>query len=270
MRHQDYQVASGGTIGRDHRIVPKNCQDDHWVVRIAEGTIGIVADGCGSGVHSEVGASIGVRLLGTSLITELQTTPDEPPRWQRVQQHVLSSLDVLARQLGGNYRQTVEEYFLFTLVGFVLTNQIATFFAFGDGMAIVNGRSYELGSFPGNAPPYVGYGLLGKAVDVDPAELQFKVVTQLDTSAVQHFLVGSDGVSDLMKAAERPLPGLDTPVGSIAQFWQQDRYFANPALVSRQLNLVARDWPRKEPRPGLLPDDTTLIVGRRPLGAEGA
>ena len=61
------------------------------------------------------------------------------------------------------------------------------------------------------------------------------------------------------------------PVGPLDQFWQDDRYFGNPALLERRLHLIGSDWVRfktesgtKEQLNGLLPDDTTMVVGRRP------
>jgi hypothetical protein len=56
---------------------------------------------------------------------------------------------------------------------------------------------------------------------------------------------------------------LSDVVGPLDQFYRQDRYFANPELISRRLKLISRDWPMSNPQPGLLHDDTTLIVGRR-------
>ncbi|MDB5184959.1 MAG: hypothetical protein JWN38_767 [Candidatus Saccharibacteria bacterium] len=264
MSHQEVQIAYGSTIGRDHRAVPKNCQDDLRVVRTEQCTIGIVADGCGSGAHSEVGAQIGVRVLAECLEAEVRDRSGSDIRWPRVQQHVLATLDVLARQMGGNYRQVVEEYFLFTIVGVLLTDKDATFFALGDGVIIVNGYELTLGPFEGNKPPYLGYGLLLPDVDIEPDLVQFRTVCWLPLKAVQHFLIGSDGVQDLIDAETKCLPGLAEPVGSIAGFWERDRYFgANHELLNRQLKLISRDWPKRDPQPGLLPDDTSMIVGRK-------
>ncbi|MDO8622315.1 MAG: protein phosphatase 2C domain-containing protein, partial [bacterium] len=55
---------------------------------------------------------------------------------------------------------------------------------------------------------------------------------------------------------------------SIDQFWTDDRYFRNPDMVRRRLTLVNREAVRAENgmlarTPGLLPDDTTLVVIRR-------
>jgi hypothetical protein len=266
MSHWDLQVASGSVIGRDHRTAGRNRQDDLRVVRTETCTVGIVADGCGSGTRSEVGASLGVRILAESICAEADKAGTASGlRWRRVQQQLLSMLDVNARLMGGNYRQTVEEYFLFTLVGVLLTDDYATFFALGDGVVIVNGKEYSLGPFEGNKPPYIGYGLLLDNIDIEPEQVSIRVIEQIPLKELRHFLIGSDGVTDLMGLAERQLPGMpDKTVGEIDSFWSDDRYFGpNDALVSRALTLIARDWPRHSPKSGLLHDDTSLIAGRR-------
>jgi serine/threonine protein phosphatase PrpC len=265
--YQWFRLAQGSTMGRDHRLVPKNCQDATYVNAEQENfRFGVIADGCGSSARSEVGAQLGVRLVSEALRAELAgATRCQAPdiNWRRVQQHVLASLDVLARQMGGDYRKTVEEYFLFTIVGVVLAGQLATFFALGDGVVIVNGFQYQLGPFAGNMPPYAGYGLISDKLTIDPDSVVLRPVLQVPLTELDSFLIGSDGVMDIINAAEKMVPGLGNPVGSIAQFWEDDRYFqGNPELVSRRLKLLARDWPKHDPEPGLLPDDTSLIVGQ--------
>ncbi|HVX23870.1 MAG TPA: protein phosphatase 2C domain-containing protein [Candidatus Saccharimonadales bacterium] len=264
MSQTAFELAGGSTVGRDHRLVPKNCQDGWYVVRDEFSTIAIVTDGCGSSPHSEVGALAGARLLATALQVELRQTG--VVNWIRVRRHLLATLDILAQQMGGHYRRTIEDYFLFTVVGAILTDTQATFFACGDGVVIINGQVQTLGPFANNSPPYVGYGLIAEQLS-DPAlgEQGFDVVCELPLPELEHFVIGCDGVIDLIKAADLRRPGSDQSVGDISQFWQEYRYFANPELVSRELRLVARDWPKREPEPGLLPDDTTLIIGRRPI-----
>jgi hypothetical protein len=86
---------------------------------------------------------------------------------------------------------------------------------------------------------------------------------------VESILIGTDGVSDLIKAANCNLPGKSELVGEIGQFWEDDRYFKNPDAIRRQLALINRevtkpDWPEHQltKEVGLLPDDTTLVVMR--------
>lgn len=258
----NFALAGGSVIGRDHRLVPKNNQDSWSIWQSDKLTIAVVADGCGSGAHSEVGAKIGVSLISRLLRSEYQA--DGRIHWSRVQLQAVSQLDVLARAMGENYRTVVEQYLLFTLVGVVINEQSTQFFALGDGCVIVNGDSIPLGPFPGNMPPYLGYNLLPGELAIDERSLRLTPLLTLPTQDLGTFLIGTDGVDDLVRSSETNMPGMAKPVGAIDQFWQNDRYFrGNPELVTRQLKLIGRDWPLHDPQPGLLHDDTTLIAGRR-------
>jgi serine/threonine protein phosphatase PrpC len=260
----EYQIAGGSMIGRDHRLVPKNNQDSWSIWRFDDVTIGIVADGCGSGAQSEVGAKLGVQLLGTCLRKDYR--PDQTIRWQRVQQHMLTQLDGLAQAMGDDYRKIVEAYFLFTLLGVIIDDRTATFFALGDGTIIINGQQLPIGPFAGNMPPYLGYCLLPGELAINSGSLRLEPVAEVPVGQLESFLIATDGIDDVVRNSQQLLPGMNVPVGPIEQFWQNDRYFgSNPELVSRQLKLMGRDWPLAHPHPGLLSDDTTLIVGRRQL-----
>jgi hypothetical protein len=120
-------------------------------------------------------------------------------------------------------------------------------FWLGDGVVAFYDHWQVLPSFPGNAPPYLAYGILG--VEVDPFQTWI-----LPTEEWRSLLIGTDGLKDFIAAAEVE------PVGDLSQFWTEDRYFRNPDQVRRQL---AR-WNREsKTRSRLLPDDTTLVVMRR-------
>jgi serine/threonine protein phosphatase PrpC len=259
----DYELTGGGVLGRDHRVTFRNYQDALHILQATDCTVAVVADGCGSALHSETGAQLGVRLLAEIVCNQTRRGNVRAIKWRRVLQHLLSSLDTLARQMGGNYREVVEEFFLFTCIGVVLGKSDAVFFGLGDGLLVINGEATSLGPYPGNMPPYAGYGLLEGSINIDPALLDIWTC-EVPLAELDHFLIGTDGLDDLMEAAEKSVPGMDQPVGGIEQFWTEDRYFGgNPELVSRRLRLLARDWPKHNPEPGVLPDDTSLIVGRR-------
>jgi hypothetical protein len=257
-----YQLAGGSTIGRDHRMVPKNNQDSWSIWKYDNLTVGIVADGCGSGMHSEVGAKLGVQMLGVALRSEHQRYGQI--NWPRVQRNMLTQLDSVAQMMGDDYRKIVESYMLFTLLGVIIDNERATFFALGDGTIIINGEALSIGPFQNNAPPYLGYGLLLDKLTIEANAVALQPVCDLPIAQVASFLIATDGIDDVVRNDHGTLPGLGKPVGSIEQFWQNDRYFGNnPELLSRQLKLIGRDWPAVQPQPGLLGDDTTIIVGRR-------
>lgn len=272
-----FELAGGSVVGRDHRVVPKNNQDAYWIDirrypltfdgRVEEVSVAVVCDGCGSGTHSEVGASIGARLLCRSIHLELQAHGEERFLWKRVEQDVLSSIHVLAAQLGGNYRETIEDYFLFTITGIVLTAETVSFFGVGDGLVIVNGDPHWDGPWPGNAPPYLCYQLLDTP-GFAQVDLQLSVLESLNTKDLDSFLIGCDGAGrpGLLQICEENqiIPGMkNMNTGPISEFWTMDHYFENPVAISRRLKLFTRDWPPRDPEYGLLGDDTTIVVGRR-------
>ncbi len=184
---------------------------------------------------------------------------------QAVQVQVLTQLQSLIKAMGGNWAQTIQDYFLFTVVGVLITPMETLTFAMGDGAIALNGVFTSLGPFPNNAPPYLAYGLL----DTVPTPA-WQIQHHLPTEQVQSLLIGTDGVVDLVAVSDRALPGKSEWVGGVEQFWQQDRYFANPDMVRRRLALINRevvqpDWENQTlvKHPGLLRDDTTLVVVRR-------
>jgi len=259
----EHQFAGGSWIGRDHRRVGRNSQDAWSITYDGELVIGVVADGCGSGVHSEVGSQIGVQLIAEGIRASYFAGSQRTVDWQHVQQYALSRMDILAQAMGNSYREVVKEYFLFTILGFVIDQDRVQIFAFGDGVVIVNDERIDGGKYPGDAPPYLGYRLIQNSVDVDPADLDIRILYDMGIESLESFLLATDGVDDFIAREEALLPGMNVLVGPLRQFYRQDRYFANPELISRHLKLASRDWPEKMPQPGLLSDDTTLIVGRR-------
>ncbi|WP_017297532.1 PP2C family serine/threonine-protein phosphatase [Nodosilinea nodulosa] len=268
-----FELVGGSVTGREHLRVGKNNQDAlGWQVTDG-GVVAVVCDGCGSGPHSEVGAKLGTRLLIEALQRGLaQGLPvDHEAFWPSLRATLLGQLGQVAAALGGDRAQTIQDYLLFTIAGAVITPTTTVVFTLGDGVVAINDRVMQLGPFANNAPPYLAYGLLEESTEeTTSAALQIKVLQALPTDQVQSLLLGTDGLGDLMAAAEKPLPGRSEYVGDIAQFWQDDRYFRNPDQARRRLTLINRDvtkfdsstqqWLRQA---GLLPDDTTLIVIRR-------
>ena len=169
--------------------------------------------------------------------------------------------------MGRNWVEILKDYFLFTIVGVVITATDLLVFSLGDGAIIINGRELDLGSWTNNAPPYLAYGL---SSEVPSQDYLFQVHSSPPLEEVESILIGTDGVRELIKADQKKLPGKQELVGSINQFWQQHRYFTNPDQVRRRLSLINRevtmfDSQRQQlhKQVGLLADDTTLVVLRR-------
>jgi Protein phosphatase 2C len=268
----EFEVAGGTIAGRDHVAAGRNNQDAFCWAVTPEAIVAIVADGCSSGRHSEVGAQLGARLTTEALQRLAPRLADEPPEGvlERARQDVLAQLRVLSLAMGGSLSQVVTEYLLFTVVGAVITRRTVVLFTLGDGVTAVNGACRRW-SYPGNEPPYLGYALTGSSVtDAAPGLLRYRVLEVRDADAVTSLVVATDGVADLLDAGDERLPGRGETLGGLEQFWRDGRFFRNPFAVTRRLALANRettaiDWPERRvvPSHGLLPDDTTLVVVRK-------
>jgi hypothetical protein len=272
-----FELAAGSVIGRNHLQVGKNNQDAHQTLQTELGTIAVVCDGCGSGKHSEVGAKIGAKLVVQTIAAQLSKYENQEDGfgesfWLAVQTDLLQKLRTAIALITGEDDQesswfnAINDYFLFTIVGALITAKEAMTFAIGDGAIGVNGEMIEF-SFPDNAPPYLAYGLYR------PDLIAFQIHHRIAVEDLDSILIGTDGVSDLIRAGDRLLPNGKEVVGNIAQFWQSDRYFKNPDMIHRRLALINQDMTKPDwqnqrliKSAGLLPDDTTLVVIRRLKG----
>lgn len=274
--NRTFDIAAGSIPGRDHvgagrLLVGRNNQDACAWRCTGDWTLAVVCDGCSSGIHSEVGAALGARLVLAGLERRVAGAGADgfASRLADLRHEVLRQLADLSQALGGELATTVSDYLLFTVLGAAVGPEATLLFALGDGVFYVNGDLLRIGPYPGNAPPYLGYALLA-----DGSDLDFALVRSLPTAEVTSLLVGTDGVLDLAAAADRTVPGTTEPVGPIAGFWERDVYFANPDAIRRRLARMNSSAVRLDGRtgetvqePGLLRDDTSLIVIRRRTGA---
>ncbi len=237
----DFEIAGGTVAGRDHVNLGRNNQDAFCWSSTPEATVAVVADGCGSGRLTEVGAQIGARLVAEALRRRAAYLDDETAEdlLERVRLDVLAQLQVLGNAMGGGFRQVVSDYFLFTVLGFVVAPRRTVLFGIGDGVVGVNGSIQRLVA-EDNTPAYLAYALVPSGAGA-PAPPPFVVHASLSTVDVRSLLVGTDGVEE---------------VTAVSEFWEADRYFTNPFNVGRRLAQLNR-------KPGVLPDDSTLVVLRR-------
>ncbi|MDD4937869.1 MAG: protein phosphatase 2C domain-containing protein [Candidatus Shapirobacteria bacterium] len=276
---ENFELAGGTIIGKDHHRNKFNNQDAYHIEQDHDIIVAFICDGCGDKAtsgFSEVGANIGCRLLTTATMRMAKQFPDYPIFlrensfffWEQVRNEVLATIRYLCRQMGEEISESVIKYFLFTTIGVLITPQWAQFVSIGDGVIIVNGQELSIGPFPDNMPPYLGYTLVQSSID--PELLKFQSQYSIPTSDLDSFLIGCDGVIDLIAADNLAVPTTKEVVGPISQFWQNDQFFGNPLAITRQLAVINRDRQTLDhergricPQYGLLRDDTTLVVGRK-------
>jgi hypothetical protein len=240
-----FEIAGGSVTGRAHVAAGRNNQDTFCWAADSDGLVAVVCDGCGSAAHSEVGAQIGARLFTRAATRLLRANLDAADLLEQVGQDVLASLRVLAREMSADaasFSRTVADHFLFTIVGALITARGAATFSLGDGLVVINGERTELGPFPNNEPPYLGYALIPGVPGRGASQhVSFTIHRSIPASEVQSLVLGTDGAVELD-----------------SQFWSDDSFFKNPDMVRRRLTVLGRGA-----RGGLLSDDTTLVVIRR-------
>ncbi|MBK8259706.1 MAG: protein phosphatase 2C domain-containing protein [Polyangiaceae bacterium] len=262
-----FEVAGGSVSGRAHFLAGKPNQDAFLTLEKNGFVVGLVADGCGSGERSEVGAWLGVHTMANEIVSHKGADLENPTFWDRVEKAVISTLDKTARSMGDLTEELVHRFFLFTVLGVVATNRQVAVFSLGDGVWAVNGKVNVIGPFPGNAPPYLGHALLRS-----DRPLWGKLIVQdvLPAQKVESVLIATDGAADWEDLRSRLLPGTREMVGPLSDVWQNDRYFSHPDALRRKLARMNRvttkpNWETRvlEREGGLLEDDTTLWVMRR-------
>jgi hypothetical protein len=301
---KQFQMISGTVTGRDHMksLAWKNGQDALCTFDLLDQSgiaIAVVSDGCGSGENSEVGAKLASRFVANRLFFYLPRyiagvkkgggDPAEFRYFEDVRQDLLGWMRQIAYGLDPNLYEGVRSHFLFTLMGFVVTPHHSFIFSIGDGVYALNGKVTRLGPFDWgekkNAPPYVGYGMFREGqYEADSKLVSFQVNEAVPTESVSSILVGTDGVADFIDAGDRNMPSLrgpkgeDVKLGPLSQFWEDDSFYVNPDGkpnvdgIRRRLALANNSTPipdwhneRLGQKPGLLPDDTTLVVIRRSM-----
>jgi hypothetical protein len=270
-----FLVAGGSVPGTNHTKPGQpgwaNNQDAFAWNKDEDRLVAVLCDGCSSTPHAEVGAKIGAKLISQVIFDDLSNkswgswSDRIAVSFTWVDRYIPERLLAYAQELSGihgDYEQVVLDYFLFTVMGVVMTPDQTVVFSLGDGVYAVNGEVTQIEAYEGNAPPYLGYACMHSFKF--PGKLKFEIRASMETKDVNSILIGSDGVVDLQDAAELPIPGREEKVGPLSQFWTDDKFVQNPDAIRRRLAMMnverVEDGSIKR---GLLPDDTTLIVIKR-------
>lgn len=292
-----FQISAGTIPGRSHvgsgnLLNGRNNQDAYEVNDSEDCIVAMVHDGCGSGLHSEVGAKIGGAILCRLIVEsvrksereELATFQSTSTLLERSRKRFSIMLRTIVSCLAPDpcecsfretchchYKRFVHNYLLFTTIGIIITPARAAIFSLGDGLYALNGRVREVGPYPDNAPPYIAYSIMDETSGEDDF-LRFKVHELIDTAELETALLGTDGLKELLDKEFETVPGKRQIIGHVSKLWRDDRFFDdnNHELITpwlRQLNsevvkLNTADM-RLERHLGLLPDDTTVIALRR-------
>ena len=231
---QPFTVTSGTVTGREHDRLEKNNQDGIGIA-VQDGIVAaVVTDGCSEGGSSEVGAKLAAQWLATWAPLYARATDFRADRFvPGLARGLLRHLGPFARGLStaqGIDPAVVQEFFLFTFLMVVMTEKRAIIFGLGDGLFAIDGETRLLDPGEGNAPDYVGYGLLeGTPVPIP--------IIHADIPAPSALLLATDGAASM----------------DLREFACSPRYVKNPSLLHKRLRILKSQ----------LQDDTTAVLIRR-------
>ena len=233
----NFHVAAGSVVGAHHRATWRNNQDGFAVVQLDDVISACVCDGCGSSPHSEVGAKLAAEFIARVFA--------HAPHRAGLGDTVALTAHTLTHRVADtvlpfdDYPAIVRDYFLFTILGFVITPTYTILYGCGDGVFLFNDKRVQLAS-KDNSPDYITYNLIRHVLQRDPGPLDITVHRTIPSVDLKHIVIATDGAAALpdLGAFMRPV------------------YADNPSLLEKRLRGIAlREVP--------LDDDTTVVAAWR-------
>jgi len=226
-----------GTIqGSAHRKLDYNNQDAVLVFETDELLIGLVADGCGSGANSEVGAQLAVKRVAKIIDEKIKLKSD----WKTDLKKDLQAYSrTIAHLHDTSVSHFVKDYLLYTLVGFVKYRDRITVFSCGDGVIVIDDNIQIIDQ--NNQPKYLNNELNNS----QGAEFQFQEFKYEG----QKILIGSDGVEDIIAGIDNKLI---PEYLSFNDLMCDEANYYNPVQLPKLL--------QKYSKKNVLVDDCTLIM----------
>lgn len=228
------RVRAAQIIGRSHLLSGRNCQDalktGSLEIRGQKMFYGVICDGCSSGESSEVGAKLAATFLGRQIEVLLkQRTPLNkipPVLHKRMLGFLKGLLGKISFDSPSSRNDFISDNFLFTILGFIYTDDEAIIFVQGDGVWIVNDEVTIRDE--NNTPNYIAYSLL----PFRPSEFE---VNRFPGKLISRIAIASDALVE--------------EKGFISELWGN----THPLGLQRKVNFLSREDHRFR-------DDLSLIA----------
>jgi len=221
---------------------------DAWTVKTCdEGIVAVIADGCSSIPHPEVGAWFGVdtisELIMQAVLGGAFNTTDGvelEAACQKLFTEIIACFDRLvvniaqpasagAQPSHDSKDEVIQRYMFFTMVAAIVTESATIVISFGDGVFAINDKVTEIQNKGNrNSPPYLGFHMDGCVMSVPslPQYHQIQIQAIVPTAEVDSLLIGTDGCLDVIAAENQLAPRCrKKTIGSISQLWRNHKLF---------------------------------------------
>ncbi len=237
-----YITATASVIGSSHQKLYYNNQDAYDLYQDRKIIVGVVADGCGSGINSEVGARLGVNFVVNFCRKNFTNQPFDANILKNGLVEYLKN--VVKNQQTIEEIEFIENYLFFTLFGFIIQEHQTFIFHSGDGMYGLNDKEVIIEQ--NNRPHYVAKSLIS-----GNAKIETDVI---ETNKLHRLFVATDG---LLHLNDKFLKGENIlGMNKMADMFDNDDYFDDIVALPKDLtDLVINK--------NILKDDSTLILLKR-------
>jgi len=222
------------------------------------GMCAIVCDGCGSSKLAEVGAQMVSRFLANEAVRLLSEESRgmvfRDGLFEALRKNALYFIKSTADMIGGQFSAVIADYFLFTVVGALITEEKTWIFTLGDGCFSINENVTVIDQ--NNRPRYLSYALVpNQHMKEDPCALDFVINEELSTSDLVSLVIATDGAIEIeeKKDLELSVLGKTQHVQGLSQFETNDKYINNRSMLQKRLVVLGINH-------RILRDDTTLIL----------
>ena len=235
-----YRTRQGIVPGRSHILDARNCQDalcsTTFELDGKSYIVGVIADGCGEGNHSEVGAQLAVQFIPREVRRLVQSGSAIEQIPDLLFEHLIHFLKAIVGAYNvtdiREFAQFVNHHLLFTVLGFLLGPEQTAVFAAGDGIVIINDDTHLREQQ--NAPTYIGYQLIDRRylkANTSPLPTTFDQYI-VPTETLQKLAVGSDAWMQEQTLLDQ-LWGIKTAVGLQLQMnrWSDAKHFKDDASM---------------------------------------
>ncbi len=234
-----FKNASASVIGSSHYKHYYNNQDSYNFYQDDSSIIGVVADGCGAGANSEVGARLGVDFVVNFCKKNFQNNPFDAKLLKTALLDYLRN--IVKNQNTQEELEFIESYLFFTLFGFIVQNDQTFIFHSGDGLYCLNEKEVIIEQ--NNRPNYIAKNLISSNFSLE--------IEQIETKKLNRILIATDGLTQLNDAFLRNEKV--EKMEKISDFFDNENNFDDIIALPKLITDLSINK-------NILKDDTTLIM----------
>jgi hypothetical protein len=238
----NFKNATASVIGSSHYKLYYNNQDGYNFYQDKTCIVGVVADGCGAGSNSEVGARLGVDFVINFCKKNFSHSPFDKNLLENALIEYLKH--IVKNQQTSEELDFIENYLFFTLFGFVVQPHQTFIFHSGDGIYTLNDKEVIIEQ--DNRPKYIAKTLISGKYYIE--------TDHIETQKLKRLLVATDGLNHLN---DKFLKGQNIEgMTRISDFFNTESYFENEVSLPKFLTELSINK-------NILKDDTTMIMLRQ-------